>query len=395
MRFVIPLLFVLLILAFLSNRNEQGNQDNLLEILKNEIFSGNLHAGEQVVNNPGGEEEREIPFRARFSIYPPDYWQNLGRTPFLGILNFINHKSAFARAEQNLDLAGLAGLSVWGFRVQFDPNWEASATDALCGFNCGEYILDKAGYDFEIYYNEQFQFFNRTEDKQFINREDFSLKLSESRQEGEFILAGDIFPQPNYSVLEGVEKAKGKGRKQLNERNDTGKTGEHFPWVLIKIKSLESKDISPLYDQSLLLAKQLYETERIVTYSCGRQAITDWIEALENIDTDEEIDADKLSKACFCNTWIYEALLEARLLAGDYLQANLEKFSFDQQMIRELIDLYDRECEILREGKRDIVPLSESIITDIWRVEMRNEQIKTLKQVAAEEENIYKILQGF
>jgi hypothetical protein len=326
-------------------------------------------------------EESEMPFREKVNMYPPEHWEMFSATAFWRTMNVLNPKLRHSN-DSELDTVTLAGLSAWSFRFQFSERWLPSATDPFCGYNCAEYILPKAGYDADIFYNARFHFIEQTQDKQFLSIDDFSDKIADGFDKQIITVSGSIFPHPSYGVVEGIERAKRKRHPLMDEKSLS-------PWVLIQLKKWQETDISNLYNQSLVLANQLYNSERIGHYASGRKAFSEWITALENVDANPPTDEEMLVRACFSNSWTYHCLLEARILAREFLHNNLDKFAVDQQLILDLVDIYDIEIKLLHESKLNLLPLHQTINYEKWTTQSRQAQINTLNQFLAQEEKAY------
>ena len=323
-------------------------------------------------------EEPEMPFREQFNMYPPEHWKVFSSTAFWRNLDVMNPKLMHSN-DSELDTATLAGLSAWSFRFQFSDRWMPSATDPFCGYNCAEYILPKAGYDTEIFYNVKFHFIEQTQDKIFLEVGEFYDKMADSIDKQIITISGNIFPHPNYGVIEVMEKAKGKRHPLMDK-------GIPSPWVLIQLKNWQETDVSNLYHQSLILASQLNNYERIGQYATGYNAISEWIAALKDIDANPQSDEEMLARACFCNTWTYHSLLEARIIAKEYLLDNLDKFAVDKQLLLELSKIYQKEITLLEKGKPNLIPLYKTIDFEKWTRQSRKEQINTLSKILAQEE---------
>ncbi|MCF7913141.1 MAG: hypothetical protein K9M99_11470 [Candidatus Cloacimonetes bacterium] len=367
MKFII--LFLLLIFAvFISWQNDNYSLVDLLSLVSPQLQAAS-------------EEEPELPFREQVNMYPPEHWEKFSGTAFWRTLNILNPKLMNRNASQ-LDTATLAGLSAWSFRFQFSEHWLPSATDPFCGYNCAEYILPKAGYKTSIYFNSRFDFIEQTQDKQFLNTDYFFDKINDSYDKQILTITGSIFPHPNYGVLEAIEKSTRNKKRQ----QPPGDGRYPSPWVLIQLESWNETELSSLYHQSLILAHQLYNTGRVGHYVNGRKAFQEWIAALEKVDTSMPENDEMLAKACFCNTWTYHCLLEARINAHEYLQKNLDKFGVDKQLIINLAEIYSNEIQILQAGTPNLIPLFKTIDYENWTPQMRQTQINTLKQLLDQEE---------
>ena len=371
MRIVIPFLLLILLILLLPQDRTASNDFDFMAAITQKLQAENT-------------EEPDVPFLDKFQMYPPEHWEMFSGTAFWGNLNVSNPKVMHTN-DTPLDAETLAGLSAWSFRFQFSEAWMPSATDPFCGYNCAEYILPKAGYETEIYYNSSFHFVEKTQDKKFISHSDFSSKLTQGFKDKLITFTGIIFPHPSYGVMGDMQKA-GKASNMPRDKKFP------FPWVLIQVKGWHETDISDLYKQSLIMAGQLYNTERIGHYASGTNAINEWIKALKKIDYSSQADPDMMAKACFTNSWTYHCLIEARELAKTYLTENIDKFDVDKQLIIDLAGIYGKEIEILKTGEIDLLPLPKCREFDQWNLHMREAQINTLTNFLVQEEEASLIL---
>ena len=372
MRIVIPFLLLILLILLLPPDQATHSDFNFMAAITQKLHAENA-------------EEPDVPFLDKFQMYPPQHWEMFSGAAFWGNLNVSNPKVMHTN-DTPLDAETLAGLSAWSFRFQFSEAWLPSATDPFCGYNCAEYVLPKAGYETDIYYNSSFHFVEKTQDKKFLNHSDFASKLTQGFKDEVITFTGTIFPHPTYGVMGDVQKA-GKASKMQRDKKMP------FPWVLIQLNGWHEKDISSLYKQSLILAAKLYSTERIGRYASGKKALMEWADALRKIDQGELTDPDMMAKACFSNSWTYHSLIEARELASSYLTENIDKFEVDKQLIINLAAIYETEVIILKKGEADLLPIPKCRDYDNWTVPMRQAQINTLTNFLVQEEDANHILQ--
>jgi len=372
MRVVIPFLLLILLILVLPPGRVTYSTSDFMAVITQKLQAENA-------------EEPDVPFLDKFQMYPPEHWEMFSGASFWKTINVLNPKLRHSN-DSELDTATLAGLSAWSFRFQFSERWMPSATDPFCGYNCAEYILPQAGYEAEVYYNSSFRFVEKTQDKKFVDHGDFASKLTQGFEDKLITFAGTIFPHPNYGVMEDMQKA-GKASNMPRDKKMP------FPWVLIQLSGWQETEINNLYKQSLVLAAQLYSTEKIGHYASGKNAINEWITALKDINANPQSDEEMLARACFCNTWTYKSLIEARILANEYLLNNLDKFDVDKQLIIDLAGIYEKEIEILKNGEIDLLPLPKCREFDQWNHHMRAAQISTLKYFLVQEEDANHILQ--
>lgn len=372
MRIVIPFLLLMLLILLLPPDRATYSGSDFMAAITQKLQADNT-------------EEPEVPFIDKFAVYPPEHWEMFSGASFWKTINFLNPK--LIRNETPFDASTLAGLSAWSFRFQFSDTWMPSATDPFCGYNCAEYILPLAGYETVIYYNSSFRFVEKTSDKNFISHGDFFTILNQDIRDNIITFTGTIFPHPNYGVPVDTQKMKKMPEMPRDKKIP-------YPWVLIQMNGWHQTDTSNLYKQSLIMAALLYKTDRIGNYASGKKAIIEWISALKKIDQGELTDPDIMAKACFSNSWIYHSLLEARIMALEYLTENIDKFNVDKQLITDLTGIYEKEIEILQNGEPVLIPLSQSREVALWTVPMRQTQINTLTQFLVQEDEAYEILKG-
>ncbi|MBC8527696.1 MAG: PDZ domain-containing protein [Candidatus Cloacimonetes bacterium] len=293
---------------------------------------------------------------------------------FLCALHRIDEKFG-----QNISYEDISGLSGYAFRLQFFDGWCPSSPDATCGKDVGAEILKKLGYNFNVYHMAT-EFMNEDMKESAITEDEIRKIMMKSIDSGWPVIAIDLIEIPEWGIVTGYQK----DGKEFFCRTYFDKTkgyeiAKKMPWVIYVITDKQKVDITPQYKNSLLLAKELYNTEKYDNYFSGIKAIHEWINALQDEKYFDEIDDKGFEETNLANWWIYFSLMLARDNAKQYLLDNIERFDVDSEIISKLAALYASEVEILKNGFQ-YVPSSEMVKNRIdWNQEMREKQTKILK----------------
>ncbi|MCK4595490.1 hypothetical protein KAT73_01815, partial [candidate division WOR-3 bacterium] len=148
----------------------------------------------------------------------------------------------------------------------------------------------------------------------------------------------------------------------------------------------------PEYRNSLLLAEELYNTEKYDSYFSGIKAIEEWIKALKDEEHFTEADDERLGETLLTNWWIYYSLIEARNNAKEYFLNNKEKFAFNIELIDSLAVLYKSEVEILQNGFQYVPSPHTGKSPSEWNSEMRANEIGILEELLTIENEVNSIL---
>ncbi|MCK4357958.1 MAG: hypothetical protein KAW92_04320 [Candidatus Cloacimonetes bacterium] len=307
---------------------------------------------------------------------------------FLGAVYRVNEKFG-----QEVSYEDIVGLSGYAFRLQFFDGWCPSSPDATCGKDVGAEILKKLGYEFEVYHMPT-EFMDEEMIESAINEDEIRQIMMKSIDSGWPVIAIDLIEIPEWGLVTGYQK----DGKEFFCRTYFDKTkgyeiAQKMPWVIFVITDKGEVDITPQYKNSLLLAKELYNTERFDNYFSGIKAIQEWIKDLQDEKYFDEIDDKRFEETNLANWWIYYSLLDARNIATNYLSDNIEKFNVNEDLINEIIEKYKTEVEILQNGFKN-VPSQEMIKSGMeWDNELRNKQIDTLNEFLNIEIEVNNILE--
>ena len=307
---------------------------------------------------------------------------------FLGAVYRINEKFG-----QEVSYEDIVGLSGYAFRLQFFDGWCPSSPDATCGKDVGAEILKKLGYEFDVYHMPT-EFMDEDMIESAITEDEIRQIMMKSIDSGWPVIAIDLIEIPEWGLVTGYQK----DGKEFFCRTYFDKTkgyeiAQKMPWVIFVITDKGEIDITPQYKNSLLLAKELYNTEKFDNYFSGIKAIQEWIKDLQDEKYFDEIDDKSFEETNLANWWIYYSLLDARNIATNYLSDNIEKFNVNEDLINEIIEKYKTEVEILQNGFKN-VPSQEMVQSGMkWDNELRNKQIDTLNEFLNIEIEVNNILE--
>ena len=282
---------------------------------------------------------------------------------------------------QNLTYNDLLVLSGYGYRTNFYDGWCPSSPDATCGFNCGEEIMKKLGYEIEFLYLEDMM----EQDKEFTlethSWKEIKQQITASIDSGFPVLAIDLIQVPEWGLITGYQKNGDElFCRTYFDRTEGYDLVQKKPWVLIRIHGKKEVDIAPLYNQSLKLAAKLYNTPQFENYTNGINATETWISHLKNEDHIISQDAQQFQGISHANSWIYYALSDSRKKTATYLANNKSMFTVDENILSQISELYTQEAEILEKGLPYTASIMKTNTPETWTTEMRARQVLTLQE---------------
>ena len=303
-------------------------------------------------------------------------WGTGMENSFLAAVYRIDEK--FGRKTSYRDLVGLSG---YGFRVLFFDGWCPSSPDVTCGRDLGAELLGKLGYSCEDYYllTPETEGKLRGEAKSEDELRDI---IRSSIDRGYPVLAIDLIGVPEWGLITGYQK----GGKELFCRTYFDRTegydiAQKTPWVIYVIGERKEPKLANEYRNSLLLARELYETEKYDIYFSGLKALDAWIAALKNEEDFDGMGPSRLEMVHLANWWIYYSLSIARADAVQYLTENRERFGANTDLVDELIRLYGNEVEILQNGRESVPSPHAGNRPSNWTGEERARQTAVLEKL--------------
>ena len=304
---------------------------------------------------------------------------------FLGAVYRIQEKLG-----EKISYTDLVGLSGYGFRVQFFDNWCPSSPDATVGKDIGSAILDILGYDYEIYALENE--FSEEDGPNVKSQSEMKEIITSNIDDGYPIIANDMIDVPEWGIVTGYQS---NGDELLcrtyYDKTQSYEIAQKFPWVIYVIKDYNPQNYRDAYKESIILAKNMYNTEKYCDYFSGIKAIEEWIIDLKDADYIKNASEKKHSEIILANWWIYYSLMEARAYAEKYLINNINKFDTDEETVREIAKLYKNEVEIFGKGFNDL-PFPHQPELPEWTSEQRKNEIDTLQNILSYEKRVKEIL---
>lgn len=312
-------------------------------------------------------------------------WGQGMENTFLGALYRIQEKLG-----EKVSYTDLVGLSGYGFRVQFFDMWCPSSPDATVGKDIGSHILNILGYNFDIYaLNDQFE-----EEVDYETKSKLEMRkiIKNSINKGYPVLAIDMIEVPEWGIITGYQD----DGNELFCRTYYDKTkgyeiAQKFPWVIYVINDYTPRNYDEAFDESLILAKEMYNTEKYGEYFSGTKAVEEWIKGLKDADYIKNADEKRYSEIILANWWIYYSLMEARAYAEEYLRENMDKFKVSSEGVGEIANLYKTEVNVLGKGFNDL-PFPHQPQLPEWSDEQRENEIKILEELLSHEKGIKDIL---
>lgn len=291
-----------------------------------------------------------------------------------------------------LSYADLVGLSGYGFKLNFFDRYCPSSPDATLGFDSGGYLMQKLGYKVDYYY---LQTDKQVDDNvESMAEEGMRMLILDSIDRGWPVIAIDMIDTPEWGLITGYQnKDSDFFCRTFFDKTEGYEIAQKFPWVILIIKDKLEAEIEPQYNESLKLAKQLYETPRYDDYFSGITAVLEWIKALKDEQYYNE-NANNMAEISHANWWIFVSLEIARGICSEYLSTNLEKFGVDSDKITQLAELYRAEADLLIDNY-DMLPNQFAQAPVPWTTELRAKQIAVMEEFLELEEKAFQIIKEF
>ncbi|MDD3625788.1 MAG: hypothetical protein PHV06_00570 [bacterium] len=304
---------------------------------------------------------------------------------FLACIYLMERK--FGKLDNYIDVLGLSG---YGFRFMFHPDFCSSAPDATVPRNVGAELLAKLGYKYACYYLDTEL---KTEDKRKRSRKALREIIKESILSGWPVFAIDLIQVPEWGLITGFQNhANDFFCRTYFDKTEGYEIAEKFPWSILVIVEKDNVDLVPLFKKSLQIAKEMYQTKSYEEYFSGLEACNYLQEKLkDSVFFENSTDEEKLNKM-HANWWIYVSLLEARALNIDYLRNNKDKFGMPEETIEKIILLLNKEVNILKEGMPYVPSHWVNPDIKIWTQNLRNNQAKIIERFADCEKSISEYL---
>ena len=305
---------------------------------------------------------------------------------FLGCVTLLEEKYGSKMSYQ-----GILGLSGYGFRFHFFKGFCPSSPDATCGRDIGAEVLNKLGYEFEVYSLPDTGKTSKDEIEK--AKEELQKKIKLSIDHGWPVIAIDLIDVAEWGIITGYQKnGKELFCRTYFDMTEGYEIAQKFPWVIYAIKGKKEIDIKDEYKKSLILAKDLYSKKDYGSYTNGINGIKTWIKALKDNKFFKSMDEKKLYETMHANWWIYYSLADARTINGKYLTANKEKFGVDTKVIEKLTQLMEDESSLLNGGINSVPSIWERKDASVWTSEVRAQQVEILDEFLKLEEQVNQIL---
>jgi len=292
----------------------------------------------------------------------------------------------------NLSYSDLVGLSAYGFRTHFYGNYCPSSPDATVGRDVGAELLKTLGYEFDYIFLEDV--LETDSEYQGFNKTDMLKKIMESIDKGFPVIGIDLIEVPEWGLITGYQN---NGQdlfcRTYYDRTRGYDKVQKFPWVIILIKDKKRADLYTAYDAALTLAKEMYETEYYGDYFSGIRAYEEWIKILADDEFYTNLDVDNFNEAFQANWWIMYSLKEAKFNAVKFLKNNKAKFLNHRDIIIELVEIYQKEVELLKAYVEKMPSPNKGNRVEDWQPQHRNEQREILILLLELEKKVLSLLQ--
>ncbi len=272
----------------------------------------------------------------------------------------------------------IVGISGYAFRSHFFAGFCPSSPDATVGYNNGGKILAELGYKGNFYHLKNGETVEK--DLESKSKAEMLEIIKASIDKGFPVFAIDLIEIPEWGLITGYQN-EGKDLlcRTYYDKTQGYEIAEKFPWAIYVIDDKDISEIIPLYDKSLQIALEMYETEKYENYFFGIKALEIWIQNLQVEEHYSNLKDEELEEAKHANWWIYLSMMDARRIAVEYLKTNLEKFSFKKMDLDKLIKIYEKEDKLLQ-AEFENIPSTMTVEKIEWTQEKREYQIKVLTE---------------
>jgi len=307
---------------------------------------------------------------------------------FLGCVYLLEQKFGY-----KLSYNDIVGISGYAFRNHFFAGFCPSSPDATVGYNNGGKILSELGYKGNFYHLKNSETVDADLERK--NKDEMLDIIKASIDKGFPVIAIDLIEIAEWGLITGYQNdGKDLLCRTYYDKTQGYEIAEKFPWAIYVVDDKDINEIIPLYDKSLQIALEMYQTEKYENYFSGISALVIWIEELQNEEQYSKLDEVKLEEAQHANWWIYLSMMDARRIAVEYLKNNLEKFSFTKMELDKLINIYEKEDKLLQ-TEFEKIPSAMSAEKIEWTQEMREQQIKVLTELNKLELEALEIIKTF
>jgi hypothetical protein len=295
--------------------------------------------------------------------------------------------AALARIAEYLkiqkDYVYLMGTSACAFRVHFHEEWCPSSPDPTVGFDCGSIAAQ----------NLKLSIQTLSLAKEGKNRDHIQQKIIESIDKKMPVMAIDLIEVAEWGLIVGYQKQGGDFIvRDYFSRREGYDIAEKFPWVIMTVeKGSGTIDDTRNFKNSLVIAQQLYETEKYDAYYSGTAAIEYWIERLRKDDF-STMEDEKFDDVMLANAWIYQRLAEDRKCTAEYLESFAYTFPNVKDKITELAVLYGTVYTLLAESGDVVLYPTQMTMRGDWTDEMRKREIDVLTKVLEKEREAYSLI---
>ena len=286
----------------------------------------------------------------------------------------------------------MIGLSTYGFRTHFYPEFCPSSPDATVGFDTAGYLLDLMGYSYDVYALDN-DTINKEDHPQFdyLNKDKLYNIIRQSIDDGWPVIATDMIEVAEWGIVTGYQ-ADGN---ELICRTYFDKTRGYeiatkVPWLIYVIRDKVATDLTQGYKDCLSKASTINSQKMFDEYYSGFEAFKRWANDLENKDLYQGLSDKELQEKGHANWWIYSTILEARHILIDFLISYKDKIGFTKH--DELIELYEKEYMLLDKHYRDFSEPQYGINGRVWDQATRNFQSTIITELEIIEKQILSLI---
>jgi hypothetical protein len=289
------------------------------------------------------------------------------------------------RAEDRTDYDYLMGASGAAFRVQMSEGRLCpSSPHALCGFNCAELAVAAWG--------SEATWFDTTE-----GREDERVAALQAVRQSLQLGIPALHEHEESSLIVGMTEQGAVLLRAYGARAVGYEPMSKWPFkVGVASPKVDTVDPRAVLRDSLRIAVQLFDTDKVGNYTCGRHAYEHWRALLR----DEAMHAAASDRLRFGsrigNAHTFACLIDARGAAANYLQAMAPLHDGPvQEMLLTVSDIYadiERSCA---EQRRELAPFPwELPAGSAWTAVQRHRLADHLSEIGERDAQAVQSLRG-
>jgi hypothetical protein len=275
----------------------------------------------------------------------------------------------------------LMGVSGTAFRLHFhQPNWCPSSPDATVGFDHTAPVMRALGYTTETIFSHA----DRPEEVRKVRE-----TIVASIDRGLPVVATDLIAVPDWGVITGyADSGEHLVCRTYHDKTSEYSVAEKWPWIIMVIRGRQAApDRQESIRKSLEIALTVSHTPAFGKYASGFAAYDRWVADLQDTARFAEAEEGEIGGRMHINGWCYRSLLDARTMAGRYLQEISEGFEADAgASLSRAVAAYGALVTTLKAGLPHAPMPWTPEAGGKWTQAMRDDEADVLRKAKAQEQ---------